>query len=48
MQKYHFIDCRTRATAVRRHPAAVKIIKVCGGYAAFYSLSDYETWRNQK
>lgn len=27
---------------------ACKIVKVCGGWMAFESSTDYNTWRNQK
>lgn len=29
-------------------PWASKIVRVCGGYMAFESWTDYETWKNQK
>lgn len=29
-------------------PWASKIVRVCGGYTAFESWSDYEIWKNQK
>lgn len=28
-------------------PWACKIIKVCGGYLCFESITDYEIWKNQ-
>lgn len=42
------IECKSRAAAKRRAPWAAKIVKVCGGYMAFESVSDYVTWRQQK
>lgn len=47
VQTYMFIECRSRSTAKRRAPGAAKIIKVCGGFAAFMTWNDYEIWRNQ-
>ena len=41
------IICKTLRTAKRRAPWAVKLAKVCGGWIAFESLADYETWRRQ-
>lgn len=46
--KEKFIECKTRKTAVRRAPWACKIVKVVGGYRAFETWTDYETWKNQK
>lgn len=46
--RQEMIECRTRRTAARRCPWAAKIVKVCGGYLAFESVADYETWRRQK
>jgi hypothetical protein len=43
-----FIECKTRKTAIKRAPWAAKIAKVEGGYMAFESVADYETWRKQK
>lgn len=41
-------DCKTRKEVAKAHPEAAKIVKVTGGWAVFYSLSDYETWKRQK
>jgi hypothetical protein len=38
----------TRAAAVKQMPWATKVVKVCGGYMGFESISDYETWKRQK
>lgn len=43
-----FIETDKRAVAVKECPWATKIIKVEGGYMAFESLTDYETWKNQR
>lgn len=43
-----FIECKCRKTAVRRCPWACKIVKVCGGYQAFESWSDYDIWKGAK
>ena len=43
-----FIECKTRAIAARQCPWAAKIVKVEGGYRAFESIQDYNTWKNQK
>lgn len=38
----------TAAKARQLAPWAAKIVKVDGGYRAFESLADYETWKRQK
>ena len=43
-----FLEVNTRKEALKEAPWAAKIIKVVGGYMAFESLQDYETWKNQK
>ena len=43
-----FVECKTRKTAIRRCPWAAKIVKVQGGYMAFESVQDFETWKRQK
>ena len=43
-----FIDVSTRYKAKKAAPWAAKIVKVSGGYMAFESTSDYETWKNQR
>jgi hypothetical protein len=42
-----YIECKTRRTAARRCPWASKIVKVVGGYRAFESIVDWQTWRAQ-
>lgn len=46
--RQEMIECKTRETAKRRAPWAAKIVKVEGGYMAFESVNDYETWKRQK
>ncbi len=46
--RQEFVECASRATAKRRCPWAAVIAKVEGGYHAFESVADYETWRRQK
>ena len=43
-----FIECRSRATAKRRAPWAARIAKCEGGFMAFESAADWETWRRQR
>ncbi len=43
-----FIHAKTAAQARKLAPWAAKVIKVSGGYMAFESVSDYETWKRQK
>ena len=42
------IVCKNRKTAVKRAPWACKVVKVEGGYMAFESWDDYNTWKNQE
>lgn len=42
-----FIECKTRATAVRHAPWAFKIVKCEGGYMAFESSAEYHAWKHQ-
>jgi len=42
-----FVEASTRQQIARDYPDAVKIVKVCGGYAVFFSSSDYQNWRRQ-
>ena len=42
------VSATTAAAARRLAPWAAKVAKVSGGYIAFESVSDYETWRNQR
>lgn len=43
-----FIECADYRTAYRRAPWASRVAKVCGGFMAFESVDDYETWKRQK
>lgn len=43
-----FLPQSTRAEAIKACPWACKVVKVDGGYRAFESLADYQTWRNQR
>ena len=43
-----FLQVETRKEAVKAAPGAAKIVKVSGGYMAFDTVSEYETWKNQK
>ena len=43
-----FIQCADRRTAWRHCPWASKIVKAEGGYWAFETLTDYQTWRGQR
>ena len=43
-----FVMTTSRATAARECPWAAKIVKVCGGYRCFESVTDYLIWRNQR
>ncbi|MCR4297486.1 MAG: hypothetical protein NUV75_01850 [Gallionella sp.] len=39
----------TRKTATKYAPAGTSVVvKVTGGYAAFHSRAEYQTWCNQK
>ena len=40
--------CKTRKAAENNAPEAAVIKKVEGGYMAFDTCDDYETWKNQK
>jgi len=42
------INCKSYSTARRAFPSAVAIVKVYGGFMAFYCTNDYATWKNQK
>ena len=48
MRKETFIGSVSRYFVKRQCPWAAKIVKVCGGYIAFESISDWQTWRMQK
>lgn len=43
-----FIKCASRTTAKRRCPWASKTLKVCEGYIAFESITDYKIAKKQK
>lgn len=42
-----FIEASTRYQARKVAPWAAVIARVCGGFRAFESVSDYSTWRKQ-
>lgn len=46
--KSEYINCKSRNTAKRHAPWTAKIVKVEGGYYAFESITDYQTWSNQR
>lgn len=46
--KQQFIECKSYGTAKKQALWAAKIVKVEGGYIAFESVTDYETWKRQK
>lgn len=46
--KSEFLDVKTRYMAKKLAPWAEVILKVCGGYRAFESANDANTWKNQK
>ncbi len=48
MRKETFIGSVSRYFVKRQCPWAAKIAKVCGGYIAFESIADWQTWRGQK
>lgn len=41
------IEVTTEQEAIEQAPWAAKIVKVDGGYMAFESVADYETWAKQ-
>ena len=43
-----FIQTDKRKEVVKEYPEAEKIVKVDGGYMAFETIEEYETWKNQK
>ena len=43
-----FIAGKSRVNAIRQCPWAVMLVKVEGGYMAFRSFTDYDTWKNQR
>jgi hypothetical protein len=46
--RQEFVEAKNRKEATRKAPWAVAIIKVAGGYMAFASVREYETWKRQK
>ena len=40
-------ECKTRREAERMYPAAVKIVRVTGGWMVHETWTDYQTWRRQ-
>ena len=40
-------EVKDRRTAKRRMPWAAVIVKVCGGYKGFESVTDWQIWINQ-
>jgi len=44
-----YIDAKTKKEALAKLPnTPCKIVKVCGGYAWFETMRDYEIWRRSK
>ena len=43
-----FLEVSTAREARTLAPWAAKIVKVTGGYMAFESIADYQTWAAQK
>lgn len=43
-----FLEVSTRYQARKAAPWAAVIASVCGGFRAFESAADYQTWRNQR
>lgn len=41
-------DYKTRKAVAAAYPAAVKIVRVCGGWAVFEFWTDYELWRRTR
>lgn len=46
--RQEMIEVKTRKEAAKLAPWAAKIVKVSGGYMAFESIADFETWKKQK
>lgn len=46
--KSEFVEAETRSEAETKCPWAAVVRKVEGGYHAFESVQDYETWKRQK
>ena len=47
-KKMKFIPCKYRYQAIKQMPECCVIKKVCGGYAGFETVTDFEIWKNQK
>lgn len=45
--KQEFVRAKSKMAAKAKCSWAVKIIRVEGGYQAFESWDDYQTWKNQ-
>lgn len=43
-----FVKCASRTTAKRHCPWASRTLKVCEGYIAFESITDYQIAKNQR
>lgn len=41
-------EYKARKNVVVAWPSAAKIVKVCGGWAVFEFVTDYQDWLNQK
>lgn len=46
--RQEFIVCNTKRAAQKSCPWASVIVKVTGGYRCFESVTDADTWKNQK
>lgn len=46
--RHQFVTAKTAKEARDKAPWAEKIVKVEGGYMAFESARDYETWKQQR
>ena len=46
--RQEFVKTKTRKKASDQCPWASKIVKVVDGYMCFESITDYDTWCNQK
>lgn len=43
-----FVEAKRASEARRKAPWAAVVAKVVGGYIAFESVVEYETWRRQR
>jgi hypothetical protein len=46
--KSEFVKVKYYYQAKKAMPWAEKIVKVCGGYHGFESITDYEIWMKQR